>query len=150
MLSLLYLRNSKEWLLNPPLQVCCHRCSERGTISTALSACWYLSRAVFYRKPRGTADERRETLGTKVKERRAWRGGQEPRKRKETGPMLGIEHEVISGDWLLPLSPVLWRCPQGATCLGGMFLLIVVESSMGYSLTRLRTSAWFLVSNYSK
>ena len=75
---------------------------------------------------KSTADERRETLGMKVKERRAWRGGQEPRKRRETGPTLGTEHEVITGDWLLPLSPVLWRCPQGATCLGGMFLLIVV------------------------
>lgn len=105
--------------------LCCNRCSERGT-STALSACWCLSRAIFYGNPRSTADERRETLGMKVKERRVWRGGQEPRKRRETSPTLGIEHKVITGDWLLPLSPVLWRCPQGATCLGGMFLLIVV------------------------
>lgn len=30
MLSLLYLRNSEEWLLNPPLQVCAATGAQRG------------------------------------------------------------------------------------------------------------------------
>ena len=109
MLPLLYLRNSGEQLLHPPLQACVVPGAQRG----ALEAQRCLPAAACPR-PSSTGSQRvqqtqeeRETLGMKVKERQAWRGGQEPRKRKETGPTLGIEHEVIPGDWLHPLSPVL-------------------------------------------
>lgn len=40
--------------------LCCARCSERGTRSTALSARRCLSQAVFYGKPTSTADTRGE------------------------------------------------------------------------------------------
>lgn len=128
MLSLLYLRNSGERLLHPPLQARVVPGAQRGAPEAQRClpavACPRLS-PMGSQRVQQTREER-HTLGMKVKERQAWRGGQEPRKRKETGPTLGTEHEVIPGAWLHPLSPVLWRCPQGVTCLGGMFLLIVV------------------------
>ena len=90
MLPLLYLRNSGERLLHAPLQACAVPGAQRG----APEAQRCLPAAACPR-PSSTGSQRvqqtreeRETLGMKVKERQAWRGGQEPRKREEPAPRL--------------------------------------------------------------